>query len=114
MACKPKKVARPAWEEEEEEDDEEDQNEYVPKSRASMFGVAPPPGETSTQAVERRASFVRRMDENPERLWDKALELGEVDLEAFKAGAGQALEEVILATMDDVISGRFNWTKPLP
>jgi hypothetical protein len=46
---------------------------------------------------------------------DEALsEHGEVDLEAFKTSAGEVLDQVLLDVMDDVISGRLNWQRPLP
>jgi hypothetical protein len=39
---------------------------------------------------------------------------GEIDLEAFKASAGEVLDNMLLTVMDDVIAGRLNWQRPLP
>lgn len=98
--CKPRKVERPAWE---QEDDDEDE------AAAAMDTTVAEEAE-----VRRLPAVQRQKQENPELLWDKALELGEVDLPAFKASSAQALDEVLLTSIDDVISGRFNWTRPLP
>jgi hypothetical protein len=54
-------------------------------------------------------------DLNPEELWDATLgEYGEVDLDTFKSSVAEVLEDMLLSTMDDVIGGRFNWTRPPP
>jgi hypothetical protein len=48
-------------------------------------------------------------------LLDEAMsEDGEIDLEAFKASAGEVLDNMLLTVMDDVIAGRLNWQRPLP
>jgi len=52
---------------------------------------------------------------NAEQLWDDTLgEYGEVDLDTFKSSVAEVLEDMLLSTMDDVIGGRFNWTRPPP
>lgn len=52
---------------------------------------------------------------SPEDLWDATLgEYGEVDLDTFKSSVAEVLEDMLLSTMDDVIGGRFNWTRPPP
>jgi len=46
---------------------------------------------------------------------DEAIsEHGEVNLEAFKNSAGEVLDQVLLDVLDDVITGRLNWQRPLP
>jgi len=100
--CKPRPVKKPPWEQEEEEEEDD----------GDVFAAMDEEG--GEDQLRRMSSMSRTKPENPELLWDKALELGEVDLDAFRAGAAQALEDVLLTSIDDVISGRFNWTKPLP
>jgi hypothetical protein len=52
---------------------------------------------------------------DPEVLWDATCgEYGEVDLDTFKSSVAEVLEDMLLSTMDDVICGRFNWTRPPP
>ncbi|OLP75646.1 hypothetical protein AK812_SmicGene44525, partial [Symbiodinium microadriaticum] len=47
--------------------------------------------------------------------WEEALSLfGEVDLDAFHDSAGEVLDSLLTDMMDDVISGRLNWMRPLP
>merc|ERR1719191_919218 len=54
-------------------------------------------------------------DATPDELWDATLaEYGEVDLDTFKSSVAEVLEDMLLSTMDDVIGGRFNWTRPPP
>jgi len=54
-------------------------------------------------------------EDGPQRFWDEALrDYGEVDLESFKAGAGEVLDKLLLDMMDDVVAGRLNWMRPMP
>jgi len=49
------------------------------------------------------------------RSWEEALShFGEVDLDAFHDSAGEVLDSLLTDMMDDVISGRLNWMRPLP
>lgn len=54
-------------------------------------------------------------EDSPQGFWEDALnQYGEVDLETFRRDAGEALEHMLLDMVDDVISGKLNWTRPLP
>lgn len=40
-------------------------------------------------------------------------EEGEVDYEAFRVAAAETLDSMLLNILDDVITGKLNWTRPL-
>jgi len=49
------------------------------------------------------------------RSWEEAQShFGQVDLDAFQNSAGEVLDQMLMDMMDDVISGRLNWMRPLP
>jgi len=70
-------------------------------------------GGSASGAVAPEAEVVP--DDSPERYWEDALQdFGEVDLDAFKVGAGEVLDKLLLDMMDDVVAGRLNWMRPMP
>lgn len=53
-------------------------------------------------------------EDTPQGYWEEALhQYGEVDLETFRRDAGEVLEHLLLDMVDDVVSGRLNWQRPL-
>lgn len=72
-------------------------------------------GEEEEQDETQEKEKEQEVELDPEKLWDDTLgEYGEVDLDTFKSSVAEVLEDMLLSTMDDVIGGRFNWTRPMP
>lgn len=54
-------------------------------------------------------------EETPQGYWEDAeQQYGEVDLETLRRDAGEVLEGMLLDMVDDVVSGKLNWMRPLP
>jgi hypothetical protein len=83
----------------------------------SLRQASRPPGSAggSSGTGEPPQTHVEGGGDVPEGQWKDALEqYGEVDLDSFKVAAGDVMDKLLLDLMDDVVTGRLNWMRPLP